>query len=805
MPSFQFPIIDELTDKFLSSLKQPRPHLTALSCATGSGKSLEIPNKILDANAKAPFLTAARVFVSVPIVLAAKSLCNVQKKIQVERKTGRSIAFAAAGDNQYDDRTSIVYATIGHLILKILYRLANLQKQHKAKWVQHAVLDFTGVLVLDEIHCPCKENYLLLRLVKYLVQHQPTLVPPVVVCSATADVEDLNVLFPDLLTLVDGTTRPHPIHIQYHDRDYEIGRSEENGRDEKALFVDTMHKVVSIVKREFTVTYTKHEDDGDILVFLGGSQQIDEALDHLYGRVPATCVLLRAHAQLDDDELDRIMKTHQELSDEDETKVPYTRKIVLATNIAESSITLPGARFVVDAMTEKILHPMTETKYMYGRTVEVETDKTVLKLSKISKSSSKQRQGRVGRMSAGYYYPMCTERTWLKLPDFAVNEFERCPMDRTLLEFIHLDLDAMEILRLPRLRYNTTLCRMRAQKILDSKNQITPMGAYCAKLPIDLEVARWIYLADAKKAGTCKTTGPGAKRFAVSKYKKESVYDCLAQDKQETKEEDETEGACSASTEILDLVLVLAGIFQGIESSSVFYVPKQACGETISAYNARIIDHKQRYFHRFRKDCDFASLLYIFGCMYAETTGHGKRGGEGKDVFRQWGRDNSLNNKTLYSIRVRVYQLLKLFGKEHKLTQLACRLEESLDTPDMQALLTDAKKLFVRANPQKVFRRSMHSRFTCFLDKDGQMFNVNNRSSLNNIDLDTTKAVVGYSTIHIMSKKGKPFGLINYIFEVSLYQLVALEQDSEEEEEREEEELSSESDWDSRMDSEEDI
>lgn len=401
---------------------------------TGTGKSIGIPD-ILAENGYV-------CYVSVPTRTAAYSLCEYQKKIQKEKKSKIRIGFAAEGNINYDKNTDIVYATSGHIRRKMLSHFKNSKATN---------ILFCNVLFVDESHIGSIDNRIILSLWR-MAAKQGKKVPKLLIVSATP-VE----MFTDVnVKNYTVNVKSLGVEIKYNSANYEIGN--------KKLYTDTAKIALNIHNNE-------NISKGHILIFAPGKSEIESIINEL-GNVNAD--VISAHGQLEADELNNIYKESKK------------RKIIVATNVAEMSLTIENIGFIVDTMTEK----KSETSENGGMKLVV---------SYISKDSAVQRAGRTGRTIKGICYRMCTEDFYDKLDDHRIEEIHRVPIHSPIIELLDIGLDPREVLPdLEKQKLDTTVYELNSLglTIPTSNNKIatvTEKGHFCVKFPFSVKNSAFLW------------------------------------------------------------------------------------------------------------------------------------------------------------------------------------------------------------------------------------------------------------------------------------------------------------------------
>lgn len=314
-----------------------------LVAPTGSGKTTQVPQMLLDAGTAGDKM----IVVLQPRRVAARTVAN---RVASERQsqTGAEIGYQIRFDDQTSAATRIAFVTEGILL----------------RWLQDdRTLSKIGAVVFDEFHERNLLSDVALALVKDLQQSErPDLA--VLVISATLDAEPVAAYLDDCPVLI-SEGQSHPVEVNYLPLP-----------DQRPLTLQAAEAVAQIIKQG---------DDGDILVFMPGRGEINGTLEALRGLGTAERVSsIPLHGGLEPQEQDRAFAPNS------------LRKVVVATNVAETSITIDGIRHVVDSGVARV------ARY------DAERGIGTLQLEPISQASADQRKGRAGRTAPGTCHRLWT-------------------------------------------------------------------------------------------------------------------------------------------------------------------------------------------------------------------------------------------------------------------------------------------------------------------------------------------------------------------------------------------------------------
>ena len=411
---------------------------------TGSGKTTQIPKLCLELG----YGCAGMIGHTQPRRLAAR---NVAARIAEELNTplGERVGFQVRFHDQVSDSTQIKLMTDGILLA---------ETQHDR------FLDQYEVLIIDEAHERSLNIDFLLGYIRKLLPKRPDL--KLIITSATIDVERFSKHF-DNAPVVEVSGRTYPVDILYRPL------HETEGEDEKAL--DLQQGILAAVDELTAIDRQKRSaGPGDILVFLPGEREIRETAD-----------LLRK-AQLRDTE---VIPLYARLSLKEQNRVFHGargagRRIVLSTNVAETSLTVPGIRYVIDPGLARI------SRYSYRSKVQR------LPVEPISQASANQRAGRCGRVAPGTCIRLYAEEDFNNRPEFTDPEIRRTNLAAVILQMLQLklgDIGAFPFVDPPDSRFISDGFKLLEELgAVDNRRRLTAVGRQLARLPVDPRIARMV-------------------------------------------------------------------------------------------------------------------------------------------------------------------------------------------------------------------------------------------------------------------------------------------------------------------------
>ena len=407
---------------------------------TGSGKTTQLPKLCLAAGRG----VAGMIGCTQPRRIAARA---VARRVAEELKTelGRGVGFQVRFNDQVGEDTHVKFMTDGILLAEIA----------SDRW-----LSAYDTIIVDEAHERSLNIDFLLGYLKQLLRKRRDL--KVIVTSATIDTERFAKHFDDAPVIsVEGRT--YPVEVRYRALE---GEGEQAGeRTVNEAIVGAVDEITRLDAR------------GDVLVFLPGEREIRDAHQALERRKYRNTEVLPLYARLSNQDQDRVFNPGP------------NRRIVLATNVAETSLTVPRIRYVVDPGFARVKRYSPRNKL----------DR--LHIEPISQASANQRKGRCGRVAEGICYRLYGDADFQARPEFTDPEIRRSSLAGVILRMLRLGLGRIEdfpFLEAPDERAIADGWQQLAELgAIDGERRLTAIGRQMARLPVDVKLARMLVAAQA--------------------------------------------------------------------------------------------------------------------------------------------------------------------------------------------------------------------------------------------------------------------------------------------------------------------
>ncbi|CSA27103.1 ATP-dependent helicase HrpA [Vibrio cholerae] len=388
-----------------------------------------------------------------PRRLAARSVANRIAE-EMETELGGFVGYKVRFTDQISDQTQIKLMTDGIL-------LAEIQNDR--------FLNQYDTIIIDEAHERSLNIDFILGYLKQLLPRRPDL--KVIITSATIDPERFSKHFSNA-PIIEVSGRTYPVEVRY--RPLTGDDDSESDRDQLEGIFQAVDELCD-------------EGLGDILIFMNGEREIRDTADALSKRNLRDTEIVPLYARLSAGEQNKIFQPHA------------GRRIVLATNVAETSLTVPGIKYVIDPGTARI------SRYSYRTKVQR------LPIEPISQASANQRKGRCGRTEEGICIRLYSEEDFLSRPEFTDPEILRTNLASVILQMTALglgDIEAFPFVEAPDKRNIQDGVRLLEElgaindQIKDPKKRLTESGKQLARLPIDPRLARMVL--EASKLGCLK-------------------------------------------------------------------------------------------------------------------------------------------------------------------------------------------------------------------------------------------------------------------------------------------------------------
>ncbi len=421
---------------------------------TGSGKTTQLPKICLAAGRG----IAGMIGCTQPRRIAARA---VAKRVadELNDRVGGAVGYQVRFTEQVGEQAYLKFMTDGILLSEI----------QSDPW-----LSKYDTLIIDEAHERSLNIDFLLGFLKNLIRKRKDL--KLIITSATIDTARFAGHFDDAPVLsVEG--RSYPVEVRY--RDFQADAAPETHARQESRRSSAPTTSAWPIRSSGRLMKSRLSDGlGDILVFLPGEREIREVHLALAKKKYRATDVLPLYARLSVKDQDRVFN-------------PDTgRRIVLATNVAETSLTVPRIRYVIDPGLARI------KRYSHRQKLDR------LLIEPISQASANQRKGRCGRISAGICYRLYAESDFSQRPEFTDPEIKRASLAGVILRMLSLKLGALEqfpFVDMPDPRAISdgwqTLHELGA---IDAHKQLSAVGLQMARLPVDVKLSRMLVAANSR-------------------------------------------------------------------------------------------------------------------------------------------------------------------------------------------------------------------------------------------------------------------------------------------------------------------
>lgn len=414
---------------------------------TGSGKTTQLPKLCLAAGRG----VAGMIGCTQPRRIAARAVATRVAQ-ELHSELGTTVGYQVRFTDRVGDDTRIKFMTDGILLAEI----------SSDRWLSQY-----DTIIVDEAHERSLNIDFLLGYLKQLLRRRPDL--KLIVTSATIDTSRFAQHFDDAPVIsVEGRT--FPVEVRYRPLEGEGGGDGDGGRDGERTVNDAVVAAVDEI--------TRADPRGDILLFFPGEREIRDAHQALERRKYRETDVLPLYARLS-------------VKDQDMVFSPGSRRrIVLATNVAETSLTVPRIRYVIDPGLARVKRYSPRQKL----------DR--LHIEAISQASANQRKGRCGRVSEGICYRLYSEADFQSRAEFTDPEIRRSSLSGVILRMLQLGLGRIEdfpFLEAPDERAIADGWQQLGELgAVDDERRLTAIGRQMARLPVDVKLARMLVAAQAQ-------------------------------------------------------------------------------------------------------------------------------------------------------------------------------------------------------------------------------------------------------------------------------------------------------------------
>lgn len=418
---------------------------------TGSGKTTQIPKICLELGRGVKGLIGH----TQPRRLAARAVATRLAQ-ELESEVGTIVGYKVRFSDQVSDNTQVKLMTDGIL-------LAELQNDR-------LLLQY-DTIIIDEAHERSLNIDFILGYLRQLLPKRPDL--KVIITSATIDPERFSRHF-NQAPIIEVSGRTYPVEVRYRPI---MGDDNDSDRDQIDGIIDAVNEL-------------GQESSGDILIFMSGEREIRDTADALSKLQLRHTEILPLFARLSNSEQNRIFHPHG------------GRRIILATNVAETSLTVPGIKYVIDTGYARISRYSVRTKVQR------------LPVEPISQASANQRKGRCGRVSDGICIRLYSEEDFLSRPEFTDPEILRTNLASVILQMTSIglgDISAFPFVEAPDKRniqdgvkLLEELGAIQVHQQSERGYILTDIGRQLEQLPVDPRLARMVI--EARKLGAVRET-----------------------------------------------------------------------------------------------------------------------------------------------------------------------------------------------------------------------------------------------------------------------------------------------------------
>ncbi len=435
--------VSQKKDDILAAIRDNQ--VVIVAGETGSGKTTQLPKICMELGRGVKGLIGH----TQPRRLAARTVANRIAQ-ELDSEPGSTVGYKVRFTDSVSDNTLVKLMTDGILLAEIQ---------------QDRLLMQYDTIIIDEAHERSLNIDFLLGYLRELLPRRPDL--KIIITSATIDPQRFSRHFNNA-PIIEVSGRTYPVEVRYRPL---VEDNEDTDRDQLQAIFDAVDEL-------------GRESRGDILIFMSGEREIRDTADALNKLALPHTEILPLYARLSNSEQNRVFQSH------------VGRRIVLATNVAETSLTVPGIKYVIDPGTARI------SRYSYRTKVQR------LPIEPVSQASANQRKGRCGRVSEGICIRLYSEADFLSRPEFTDPEILRTNLASVILQMTALglgDIQAFPFVEAPdkrNIQDGVRLLEELGAISIDEQQtayKLTSSGKLLAQLPVDPRLAKMVL--EAQKFG----------------------------------------------------------------------------------------------------------------------------------------------------------------------------------------------------------------------------------------------------------------------------------------------------------------
>ena len=443
VPSISYPEslpVSERVEDIRSLLEQHQ--VVIVAGETGSGKTTQLPKIALEAGRGRRGLVGH----TQPRRIAARTVAQRLAE-EMDTRVGETVGYQVRFSDQTSEDSLVKVMTDGILLNELTH---------------DRFLDRYDTIIVDEAHERSLNIDFLLGALKRILPKRPDL--KVIITSATIELDRFSAYFDDAPVL-EVSGRTHPVEVRYRP----LADSEDPESGWPGAIESVVHEIEDYEKDQ-------GKGPGDILVFLPGERDIRQVSKALRHADLKHTEVLPLYARLSNREQNRVFQPHG------------GRRIVLATNVAETSLTVPGIHYVIDTGVARLSRYSVRSKMQR------------LPVEPIAQASAEQRKGRCGRVAPGICFRLYDEADFLNRPEFTDPEIRRTNLASVILQMTNMGLG--DVKRFPfidppdKRLVNDGYKLLEELGAVDRSRKVTRAGRRMAKLPVDPRLARMLMAAE---------------------------------------------------------------------------------------------------------------------------------------------------------------------------------------------------------------------------------------------------------------------------------------------------------------------